>query len=126
MIGICRGAQFLNVMAGGTLWQHVNHHSGVHPLTVYDRDGRLVGSGKVNSVHHQQMRPGPGGVILGMARESTLRVDASGAEQAADKFDDVEIVWYPEKNFYCFQGHPEFGHAETTALFFRQLEELYI
>ena len=35
MAGICRGSQFLNVMCGGTLHQHINGHGlvGMHEIT---------------------------------------------------------------------------------------------
>src|SRR5206468_3407306 len=32
MLGICRGAQFLHVMNGGKLWQHVDKHYGDHRI----------------------------------------------------------------------------------------------
>lgn len=38
MVGICRGAQFLNVMAGGKMIQHVEGHAihGTHEIVVTD------------------------------------------------------------------------------------------
>ena len=51
MLGICRGAQLLNVMVGGSLYQDVNHHSGGHSITNDEGENFLT-----TSVHHQMMR----------------------------------------------------------------------
>lgn len=55
MAGICRGAQFLNVMNGGTMWQHVDNHSihGTHKATNLITGEDVM----VTSTHHQMMRP---------------------------------------------------------------------
>lgn len=34
LLGICRGSQFLTVMSGGSLIQHVNNHTSSHPITI--------------------------------------------------------------------------------------------
>ncbi len=128
MVGICRGAQFLNAMAGGSMWQHVDHHGGHHHIDIFDVTGKKIGTGTVNSVHHQQMRPSAEGRILAVAHESTTKEDATERIYApsGERFEDPEIIWYPKQGFYCMQSHPEFGHPETTALFFKHLKELYI
>jgi anthranilate/para-aminobenzoate synthase component II len=53
MAGICRGAQFLCAMSGGTLIQDVSNHGGVNHLLATN-DGRTI---LVNSVHHQMQHP---------------------------------------------------------------------
>lgn len=53
MIGICRGAQLLNVAAGGFLIQDVENHAGPDHLVRF-ADGALE---TVNSRHHQMMYP---------------------------------------------------------------------
>jgi putative glutamine amidotransferase len=64
LLGICRGAQALNVARGGTLHQHVTGHRQTEPATaathsVYVEPGtrlaQLVGTEalRVNSFHHQ-------------------------------------------------------------------------
>src|SRR3546814_14796091 len=50
MLGVCRGAQFLNVMPGGKLYQDVDNHVGDHPI--YDPQNKRV-IPNVSSIHHQ-------------------------------------------------------------------------
>lgn len=63
MVGICRGAQLLNVLCGGRLWQHVDNHTSSHYLTdVITNEVTLV-----TSTHHQQMRPAQTAVLVARA-----------------------------------------------------------
>lgn len=49
IVGICRGLQFINVIMGGSLIQHIEGHSSLpHKLTPFD--GKVY---EVNSFHHQ-------------------------------------------------------------------------
>lgn len=128
MLGICRGGQFLNALNGGTMWQHVNNHSlGPHKIYMYNVKGELVGDGMVNSVHHQQMRMGEGGLLLGVSHVSDKREDDTKVEHCSvqETFEDPEIIWYPRTKAFCFQPHPEFGHPETTKIFFEYVRSLY-
>src|SRR6478609_2048223 len=52
MVGICRGAQFLCVKAGGQLVQHQQNLHATHDIMTYD--GKVI---KVTSDHHQAMFP---------------------------------------------------------------------
>ena len=47
-LGICRGAQFLNVMNGGSLWQHVDGHGKDHDMLDIE-SGQTI---KCTSTHH--------------------------------------------------------------------------
>jgi putative glutamine amidotransferase len=113
VLGICRGAQVLNVALGGTLHQDITTQVDteiVHRDAVaYDRNrhevdvaegsllATLVGAAgrySVNSVHHQSVaRPAPGTVVE--ARSSTdgvieaLRVDDGGPWAYG-------VQWHPE------------------------------
>lgn len=105
MAGICRGGQFLNVMSGGKMWQHVNNHaiSGTHEA--FD-----VASGQslqVTSTHHQMMSPSDEADVLLTASL------ASTKQTAIAQFDgflwpDYEAVYYPNTRSFCFQPHPEY------------------
>jgi GMP synthase-like glutamine amidotransferase len=80
-LGICRGAQFLNVMNGGSLWQDVRPRGGSFGHQAPHSVGRFVLKDMkrkdpeildtyeyiVTSTHHQMMRPGPEAVVLGYA-----------------------------------------------------------
>lgn len=105
MAGICRGGQFLNVMNGGSLWQHVTGHAVAkgHVATCLENNEAIM----VTSTHHQMMRLGP------MA-EPLMVAQVSGVKHTHDEvFDgsvdtDLEAVFYPETSSLCFQPHPEY------------------
>lgn len=125
-LGICRGAQLLNVMNGGKMWQDVsNHAGGTH--TVVTNIPNLFEEKKYrsNSIHHQQMIPTNKAEILGVAFESNYKLKGN-KEMKGSFFMDPEVVWYPETKSFCFQAHPEFGHAETHEAFFKFLKHLDI
>ena len=114
MVGICRGAQFLNVMAGGKLWQDVDHHliTGTHPVT----DTVTGITYACSSTHHQMMRPSTEGTIIGVASGSTYRTNSIGGItevwQTGSQV-DVEVVTYLDLNILCFQPHPELGGIDS-------------
>ena len=127
MVGICRGAQFLNVMCGGGLWQDVDGHT-----THGGHDAIDLATGykfKVSSTHHQMMRCGNGATLLAYATEAHNFYDDSGHYSKMDRIKqeyeelDEEVVHYPEQKVLCFQPHPEFkGFAECTKAFFNYLK----
>lgn len=131
LIGICRGAQLLNVIAGnGSMWQNVNHHAIEGTHDAIDTDGVVH---KVNSYHHQMMIPGSEGRVLVKAHVSTLResFDTTKVKDLAktytDEWDDPEAIYYPDRAVLCFQPHPEEQKAvDTRKLFFRLVEETMI
>lgn len=125
MIGICRGAQFLNVMNGGKLWQDVNNHACHNGHIVVDM---VTGEIRHNmtSTHHQQMRPTDAAEILAVAEISTRKVSMSEViSRDQGEFDDIEVVWYPDSLSLCFQPHPEFQHGECRN-YFLDLVDNYI
>lgn len=115
LIGICRGAQFLNVMVGGgSLWQHVNGHTDSHQILIKGKDPCVIQS---SSTHHQMMRIGYGADILAVAKESTYKTDDK-VEHRPDHNkpeEDIEAVYYPDRSTFCFQGHPEFNDSYNIA-----------
>lgn len=131
MIGICRGAQLLNVLNGGKLFQDVNNHNGVYHDVTYTPTGEVI---RVNSYHHQQMQVNTNVPyqILASAKTSTLRSEMSilGVSKIernwhvlpAETEHDVEVVYYPNTRCLCFQPHPEYGNPkdELTRLLFAE------
>lgn len=113
-LGICRGAQFLNVMNGGKLIQDVTGHAigATHPM--HTIDGRVI---PVTSTHHQMMCPISTGELLAWAYgRSTHYMDGNNEDVGRnflgvgkrDVVMEPEIVFYPNTKSLCIQGHPEY------------------
>lgn len=127
-IGICRGAQILNCHPnGGTLWQDVRNHSGYHQVKDYITGDTWL----VNSYHHQMCRPTDKAVVVSGCAEASVKSDAERswlrkeAKKSDPDFLDPEVIWYPDTHSLLFQGHPEFGHPETTKYFY-ELVDRYV
>lgn len=121
MVGICRGSQFLNVMNGGKLWQDVEGHTRYH-------NSIDVATGEeffCSSTHHQMMRPTNHGVILAIAKISTMKCAARETwMQGMAGESDIEAVFYPDTRSLCFQPHPEYDRVpECRQYFFKYLAE---
>ena len=111
ILGICRGAQLLNVAFGGTLCQDIGQaHTGVRHGLRFDPSSRLAAIARpeiVNSRHHQAVdRLGAG-----------LKATAWSAEDGV-----IEGVEAPDRPFVlAVQWHPEDlaaeGDEEARALF---------
>ncbi len=136
-IGICRGAQLLFVLNGGTLWQDVDKHTTSHPIFL--KGGQTY---EVTSTHHQMMkdisnRHNPY-TIRGWAFKSTLY----SSEHTSRSYPrtlygktprDLEIVWFEKTRSYCFQPHPELSlfkycqdaEMNTGMLFVDEIETLF-
>lgn len=126
-VGICRGAQLLNVSLGngGSMWQHITGHGGgIHPAI--DTDTGLEVS--INSIHHQGMIPGKDGRVLAYATLAGTKISPATTLFRADNPNerDVEAIWYPKTKCFCFQAHPEFGHRPTTNYFFDLLKSFVL
>jgi gamma-glutamyl-gamma-aminobutyrate hydrolase PuuD len=109
VLGVCRGAQLMNVALGGTLVQHVPDavgHSGHNPspgvfgtttvaLTPGSRVGAVVGCVvSVRCHHHQALdRVADGLVVTGRAADGTVEaVELDGAGFV------VGVQWHPEQD----------------------------
>lgn len=117
MVGICRGGQFLNVMAGGKMIQDYGGHAirGTHKCLVnWDYSEEIKEEVMVTSTHHQIMIPDIDKSIL--------------IGHHPDNKSEVEIVWHPHENSLSFQPHPEYVDKdhECQELFFRMLDEFLI
>ena len=114
-VGICRGAQLLNVLNGGTLWQDVDRHTSTHTAT----DVLTGKTHLVSSLHHQMMVPTKDAEIITVASESTRYSDENG-DFSPVLWDclDIEALWYGKTNSLLVQYHPEFsGYADCTKYF---------
>lgn len=112
-VGVCRGGQFLNVMNGGLMYQHVNNHGIADCHKMFTDTGDVV---RVTSTHHQMMRPAKQGVVIGWADLATQYI-------SWDPFPkpdlDIEVVWYENTQCLCFQPHPEYLNCrDTKSVFF--------
>ncbi|MGB5737163.1 MAG: gamma-glutamyl-gamma-aminobutyrate hydrolase family protein, partial [Thiohalocapsa sp.] len=110
LLGICRGAQLINVVHGGTL------HQDIRPLRkrTYNRPGllptkqvrlapdslvaRICGKAhlRVNSLHHQAIKdPGAGLHVVGRDLD-----DITQAVECASVQRIIGVQWHPEYLFY--------------------------
>lgn len=123
-VGICRGAQLMNVLCGGSMWQDVDNHCVYHDM--YDcLTGEVVG---VSSLHHQMMRPAPDAQILAIANESNYKESQYDKWLRADPQEeamDVEECMYDHDNAFCAQYHPEFGPKSCHDHFFKRLDTIF-
>jgi hypothetical protein len=126
MSGICRGGQFLNVMSGGRMYQHVEGHAtGKNHLLLDFQTDRLI---SVSSTHHQMMIPGKHGDVLATGDEGGRREFMRiGKVTTADASEDTEVVYYKDTKSLCYQPHPEFfqpGH-ECFEYYFELIERCH-
>lgn len=105
VVGVCRGAQLVNVLFGGTLDQHVEDHAGdrLHRLSTAPESAARAALGarpRVISDHHQAVRR------LGRG----LRVTATAPDGL------VEAIEVPGRRLALgTQWHPERGHGRQLA-----------
>lgn len=113
MVGICRGGQFLNVMSGGRMYQHVTDHGRAHTIT----DTRTGETVYVSSTHHQMIMPSEKAAIIATAVTGSNREWYDGQVFRKDISDtDIEVVFYEHTKCLCFQPHPEFTSVEYAGM----------
>ena len=120
-LGICRGSQLLTVLSGGKLIQHVNNHGigGTHPIVFR---GAFKGmSAEITSTHHQMMYPydlneNDYEIIATTDKYlSTTYLNGNNTETVLHKkFEECEIVYYPDTLSLCIQGHPESSNCPES------------
>lgn len=102
ILGICRGAQLLCALGGGTLYQHVeNHVVGHHKLIFQGKEYTT------NSCHHQMMRPTADMEVLAHSPVLSPRKWVEDADPVHDDSPEPEIVYFPKMKAIGVQGHPE-------------------
>lgn len=105
IIGICRGAQMLCAHAGGTLYQHVNNHGGMHAVKTHD-DVVM----RVNSMHHQMMNlKGTEHKLIAWTAHnlSDVYYDENRLPEHEYPKLEPEFVFFPELKGFAIQWHPE-------------------
>ncbi len=113
MVGICRGAQFLNVMSGGRMYQHVEKHCGNHVITDLQTGETVL----VSSTHHQMMMPSPEGLLVASSALGGSREWYEGEIFKKDvSKEDIEVVYYEHTKCLCTQFHPEFESEEYAGM----------
>lgn len=114
ILGICRGAQILNVALGGTLWQDQREQGATERVhrsqELYDRNLHTVdlvpGCGLaglypgqatvlVNSVHHQAVRDLGTGLVAEATSSDDGIVEAIRLDDGSGRF-AVGVQWHPE------------------------------
>jgi gamma-glutamyl-gamma-aminobutyrate hydrolase PuuD len=109
-VGICRGGQFLHVMNGFKLYQHIEGHiNTTHTVTNQDRRDQFV----VTSDHHQAM-----------SLEGSISAELLSEDDIAEC-----IIHVKERGMasICYQPHPEWvpkGH-ECRNYFFELIKTTY-
>ena len=125
VLGICRGAQLMNVALGGTLYQDIelqvpgalNHRNweiydqNFHELEIIKESGlaKLFGNKiqKINTIHHQGIKK------LG----TDLQVEAVSPKDGI-----IEAIRYTGKGYaFAMQWHPEFHDRNDGSLMNDQL-----
>jgi hypothetical protein len=124
-VTITKLAQFLTVLSGGKLIQHVTGHAvgSTHGITF--REGRYQGATmQITSTHHQMMFPYKmrdedySIIAVSSFYMSNTYLDGRNEEnELPDDFEECEIVFYPKTNSLCIQGHPEFSNCPEETRF---------
>ena len=117
MTGICRGSQFLNAMAGGTLMHHISHHGVNHMIETID--GHIM---EVTSTHHQMCVPAKHGHIMAWSSVKRSTVYYGDKDEKVDYFGkEVEGIYYPKENIFAVQFHPEYMNPKSSGfLWYRE------
>lgn len=119
MTGICRGIQFMNVMAGGRLMHHITGHAGSqHNMSM------LTGGGfRVNSLHHQMVIPSDFSIVVGWSTNRISHQYVGDADSNIDYYgQEVEAAIFPEIKGFGVQYHPEMMAPDSEgALYYRQM-----
>lgn len=121
-VGICRGSQFLCVMAGGKLAQDITGHGRDHIMAT--NDGQRI---YCTSTHHQMQLPPKDAIPLAWAEPRLSSHYLNGNDEDFEVDREYEVVYYPNINAIGIQGHPEyFMAAPEFARYSREVVKKYL
>lgn len=107
MIGICRGAQLMNVLMGGAMIQDINGHLGNSSHLIVTDDDKEI---PVNSIHHQAMVPSNNMKVIARSKGDGI----------------VETIVNAEHRMLGVQFHPEMMSPNAHgSIYFQSLIEKY-
>ncbi len=125
--GICRGAQLISSLSGGTMVQDMraNHGGHRHSTQALDLEEDFFAS----SAHHQMIVPGPGAEIYAWATQRITVEDCvydgelpdSVIDELPDSvFDEArvrvtEAIYIPQTRCFGVQYHPEWMDKDCVA-----------
>lgn len=118
MLGICRGAQLLCALNGGSLFQDVNNHGGDH-LVFTGGEHSWPYPIMVTSTHHQMMMPPKDSVLLAWAQKATHR--KASANRVDTPENDPEAVFFPNTKSLAIQWHPEYRPFSDMGFYTKDL-----
>jgi carbamoylphosphate synthase small subunit len=134
-LGICRGAQLLNILAGGNIIQHVEGHNGSHSIqSSFNLGPDHYKSYEMSSSHHQMMYPfhlaQKKYELIAWSEYFLSSTYLNGHHQEfklKENFLEPEIVYYDDINALCIQGHPEYPEVpKETKKFVSELIKNYL
>lgn len=115
IIGICRGAQILNVANGGILVQHIDGHAGRgHDILITDSNELPPFEVQVTSTHHQMMVAHQDAQVLGIDSRPTTGVHWDNVNDTYDYSFVNEVIYYPKTKSLCIQPHPEWMNTDSA------------
>ena len=113
LLGICRGAQLMCAIAGGSLYQHVNNHSGRGHM-MKTKDNLEI---HVCSVHHQMMNPfKTNHELIAWASSVLSDVHLIEGEKNIPVEVEPEVIYFKDVRGLAIQYHPEFMSDKSEAV----------
>lgn len=127
-IGICRGSQFINVMSGGTMVQHLNGHglgsNRYHEMETEDKEIFAV-----NSTHHQMSIPSPMSRSIAWSRTklSQTYLWKDGEKDSSIIKKENEVIFHPHTKSLGFQYHPEWmpWNSKAVKYFYEKIKSYF-
>ena len=105
MVGVCRGLQWLTVMDGGHMIQHVTDHAVYreHNIRTYRKT-----QFPVNSYHHQMIMPRENAYIVCVSpKRSRVYIVGKNRPWREGPVQEVESSYFPDIEAFGVQWHPE-------------------